>query len=104
VIFSTEDTKNGPLLCEVRGLSTGRNYIRQSFSRLRLITPRLNLYSGMHLQPCLVAPTIDGASRENPTPLLQQRPHPLLLAAQKRVTYLEATDLSRLKPPPSVCR
>jgi len=45
--FMVSIYKNGPPLCETRGLSSGRNHVRQSFSRLRLIAPRLNFSFGL---------------------------------------------------------
>jgi hypothetical protein len=74
---------------EPRGPSSGRNHVRQSFSRFRLIAPRLNLRSGSHLRPCLVAPTINGASLEHPDSAIETAPAALCtLAAQERVTNL----------------
>jgi hypothetical protein len=84
---------------EPRGPSSGRNHVRQSFSRLRLIAPRLTLRSGSHLQPCLVAPTIDSASLEHPDSATETAPAPFARWLHKSESPTR-TDLSRLTPPP----
>jgi len=77
--------KNGPPLCGTPRLPSNRSGIQQSFSRSRLIAPRLHLHPGSHLRPCLVAPTIDSASLESP-PRHRNRSGALCtLAAQGRV-------------------
>lgn len=77
--------KSGPPLCGAPRLPSNRSGIQQSFSRSRLIAPRLHLHPGSHLRPCLVAPTIDSASLESP-PRHRSRSGALCkLAAQGRV-------------------
>lgn len=62
--FMVSIRKTARSCVEPRGPSSGQNHVRQSFSCLRLIAPRLNFRSGSHKRPCLVAPTVDGASLE----------------------------------------
>lgn len=69
-------TKTARPCVEPREPSSGRNHVRQPFSRLRLIAPRLNLRSGSHLRPCLVAPTVDSASLEHPDSATETAPAP----------------------------
>ena len=79
--------KNGPLLCGLRGLLHRPDQVQQSFSRLRLTTPRLNLHTGSHLRPCLVAPTIDSASLEPQSATPVQRPRPLRFPLHKNGSH-----------------
>jgi hypothetical protein len=61
-----KDDKKRPALVWTTGAVHRPDRVQQPFSRLRLTAPRLNLHLGSHLRPCLVAPTIDGASLEPP--------------------------------------